>query len=148
MLFMPQLFSYRFLPNFKKLCDSNKSRIIFQRKDSPQLHRFQFLRINSLMAENIKFFFFQNEIFINKLLNLIIIYSFSKIGNVQVVENLLLGNVIHNLLELALIYSNQPFNNNVAILESKIIYFCLRSNFRGSTTLRGLGSQTNPIFKV
>ena len=27
------------------------------------------------------------------------------------------------------------FNNNIAILESKIIYFCLRSNFRGSTTL-------------
>ena len=29
-----------------------------------------------------------------------------------------------------------PFNNNIAILESKIIYFCLRSNFRGSTTLK------------
>ena len=33
------------------------------------------------MAETIKKTFFQNEIFINKLLNLIIIYSFSKIGN-------------------------------------------------------------------
>ena len=28
-----------------------------------------------------------------------------------------------------------PFNNNIAILESKIIYFCLKSNFPGSTTL-------------
>ena len=26
--------------------------------------------------------------------------------------------------------------NNIAILENKIIDFCLRSNFRGSTTLR------------
>ena len=31
--------------------------------------------------------------------------------------------------------SNKPFNNNVAILESKIMYFCLRSNFREGTTL-------------
>ena len=30
---------------------------------------------------------------------------------------------------------NDPFNNNIAILESKIIYFCLRPNFRGRTTL-------------
>ena len=28
-----------------------------------------------------------------------------------------------------------PFSNNIAILESKIIYFCLRSNFRERTTL-------------
>ena len=27
-------------------------------------------------------------------------------------------------------------NNNIAILESKIIYFCLRSNFREQTTLK------------
>ena len=32
--------------------------------------------------------------------------------------------------------SKYPFNNNIAILESKVIYFCLRSNFRGSTTSR------------
>ena len=31
--------------------------------------------------------------------------------------------------------SNYPFNNNIAILESKIINFFLKSNFRGSTTL-------------
>ena len=30
---------------------------------------------------------------------------------------------------------NYPFNNNIAILESKIIYFCLRPNFCGRTTL-------------
>ena len=31
-----------------------------------------------------------------------------------------------------------PFNNNIAILESKIIYFCLRFNFRLWTTLSNL----------
>ena len=39
-------------------------------------------------------------------------------------------------MEIILFSSKMPFNNNIAILESKIIYFCLRSNFRGSTTLR------------
>ena len=38
-------------------------------------------------------------------------------------------------MEINLFSSKIPFNNNIAILESKIIYFCLRSNFRGSTTL-------------
>ena len=42
---------------------------------------------------------FQNEIFINKLLNLIIIYSFKKIENGQVVGNLFLEKVICNLLK-------------------------------------------------
>ena len=42
---------------------------------------------------------FQNKIFINKLLNLIIINSYSKIENGQVVENLFLEKVIRNLLE-------------------------------------------------
>ena len=32
--------------------------------------------------------------------------------------------------------SNQSSNNNIAILKSKIIYFCLSSNFRGWTTLK------------
>ena len=32
-------------------------------------------------------------------------------------------------------FLNDPFNNNIAILESKIIYFCLRPNFCGRTTL-------------
>ena len=32
--------------------------------------------------------------------------------------------------------SKQPFNNNIAILGNKIIFFCLRSNFCGSTTLK------------
>ena len=32
--------------------------------------------------------------------------------------------------------SNDPFNTNVAILERKMMYFYLRSNFRGRTTLK------------
>ena len=31
---------------------------------------------------------------------------------------------------------NDPFNNNIAILERKIIYFCLSPNFCDRTTLR------------
>ena len=31
--------------------------------------------------------------------------------------------------------SNDPFNNNISIFDSKIVYFYLRSNFRGWTTL-------------
>ena len=42
---------------------------------------------------------FQNEIFINEVLNLIIIYLFSKIRNGQVVENLIFEKMIRNLLE-------------------------------------------------
>ena len=34
-IFDPTFFSYRFLPNFKKLCDFNKSRIIFSEKRFP-----------------------------------------------------------------------------------------------------------------
>ena len=33
--FWPNFFSYRFLPNFKKLCDSNKSWLIFSEKRFP-----------------------------------------------------------------------------------------------------------------
>ena len=33
--FWPNFFSYRFLPNLKKLCDSNKSWIIFSEKRFP-----------------------------------------------------------------------------------------------------------------
>ena len=42
------LFSYRYLPNFYKLRDSDKPWIIF----SERLDYFQFLNINSLKAEN------------------------------------------------------------------------------------------------
>ena len=63
-------------------------RSFFQGKDSLQPDRFQFLKINSLMAENIKKQFLKINVYINKLLNLIINDSFSKIGNGQVVENL------------------------------------------------------------
>ena len=53
----------------------------FQRKDSPQLHRFQFLKINSLIVETIKKkfpkqnFYIQIAEFDNNLL------PFSKIAN-------------------------------------------------------------------
>ena len=54
---------------------------------------------NSLMAEIIKKIIFQNKIFINKLLYLIIINSISKIGNGQVVENLFSKRMNRDLLE-------------------------------------------------
>ena len=44
-------------------------------------------------------------------------------------------------LKIIFSLSNQPINNNISILESKIIYFCLRSNFRDRTTLRQLSCQ-------
>ena len=46
--FYPNFFSYRSESNFKKFYYYNKLRIIFREKDSPQLDRFQFLKINSL----------------------------------------------------------------------------------------------------
>ena len=54
--------------------------------------------MNFLIAEIIKKTIFQNKIFINKLLYLIIINSISKVGNVHVIENLFLEKVIRNLL--------------------------------------------------
>ena len=50
----PKFFSYHFEPNFKKWCDSNKSRIIFSAKRFSTTRRFQFLKINSLMAKIIE----------------------------------------------------------------------------------------------
>ena len=41
------------------------------------------------------------------------------------------------LWEIIFSLSNEPYNNNISILESKITYFCLRSNFCEGTTLRG-----------
>ena len=43
--------SYQILKNYAILINHE---LLFQRKDSIQLHRFQFLKINSLMAEIIK----------------------------------------------------------------------------------------------
>ena len=80
-IFDPTFFliaSYQILKNYVILINHES---FFQRKDFPQLHRFWFLKINSLMTETIKKNIFQNEIFIKKLLNLIIICWFSKIGN-------------------------------------------------------------------
>ena len=39
-----QIFSYCFLPNLKKLCDSNKSQIIFSDKRSSTTSPFPFLK--------------------------------------------------------------------------------------------------------
>ena len=55
--------------------------------------------MNSLMAEIIKKTVFQNKIYINKLLYLIIINSISKIGNCQVIENLFSEKMNRDLLE-------------------------------------------------
>ena len=41
--------------------------------------------------------------------------------------------------------SNDLFNNNISVLESKIIYFCLTSNFRGLTTLRNVYINTGDL---
>ena len=84
----------RFLPNFKKLCDSIKSRIIFSEKRFPTTSPFLFFKNKFFNGWYHLKKIFQNEIFIDKLLNLIIIYSFSKIGN------LFLEKVICRLLNL------------------------------------------------
>ena len=55
--------------------------------------------MNSLMAEIIKKTIFQNKIFINELLYLIIINSISKIGNGHVVENLFPKKMNRDLLK-------------------------------------------------
>ena len=55
--------------------------------------------MNSLMDEIIKKTIFQNKIFINKLLYLIIINSISKIGNSHVVKNLFPKKINRDLLE-------------------------------------------------
>ena len=68
--------SYQILKNYAILINHES---FFQRKDFPQLHRFLFLKIYSLMAEIIKKTIFQNTTFINKLLYFIIINSISKI---------------------------------------------------------------------
>ena len=75
-LFFTQLFllivSYQILKNYPILINHES---FFQRKDFSQLHRFLLLKIYSLMLKPFK------KNFINKFLNLIIIDSFSKIGN-------------------------------------------------------------------
>ena len=47
----------------------------------------------------------------------------------------------HNLFSF-----ESAFNNNIAILESKIIYFCSGSNFREWTTLNLIVVQINNFF--
>ena len=48
--------------------------------------------------------------------------------------------------EIIFSLSNYPFNDNIANLESKIIYFYLRSNLHGRTTLKLTGNSTfNPL---
>ena len=62
--------SYQILKNYAILKNHES---FFQRKDFPQLHSFWFPKINSLMAATIKKPFSKTKIFLNKLLNLIII---------------------------------------------------------------------------
>ena len=85
---------------------------------------------------------------------MIIIDSFSKIGNSQVVQNLFPKKLIRDLLESHQLINkiiilclkifffhiifplfNDPFNNDIAFLESKVIYFFLRLDFRECSTL-------------
>ena len=74
--FYPVFFSYVFIPQIlKNYVILINHRSFVQAKKSSQFYRFQFLEINSLMAETIK-----NQFSETKLLNLVIIYSFKKIG--------------------------------------------------------------------
>ena len=53
-IFAPTFFliaSYQIFKNYAILINYES---FFQRKNSPQLHRFQFLKVNSIMAETIK----------------------------------------------------------------------------------------------
>ena len=87
--FIFKCFSFnRFLPNFKKWCDSDKLWIIFLGR------RFLATKLFPVFKNKI---ISQNKIFINKLLNLKIIDSFLKIGNRQVVENFFLKKMIRDL---------------------------------------------------
>ena len=105
--FWPNFFFYWFELDLKKWYDSNKLLIIFSRE--------KFSTTWSIPISENKFFnswnylkiIVQNKIFINKLLDFITI--------------------------LPLL--NDPFNNNISILESKIIYFCLRPYFCECTSL-------------
>ena len=86
--FFTYLFSCRFETNFKKWCDSNKSRFIFLGKRFSTTWTFPIFENKFFNGWNYKKTIFQNKIFINKLLYLIIINSISKIGNGHIVENL------------------------------------------------------------
>ena len=95
-IFDPTFFIIALSQIFKNNAVLINHKLFFQRIDSPQLYHFQFLKINSLIAE-ITIEIFENKIFINKLLNLIIIDLFSKIRNGQVVENIFLDKMILHL---------------------------------------------------
>ena len=47
-----------------------------------------------------------------------------------------------------LFFSSDPFNNNITILESKIMYFYLRSNFHGRTALTTKQSKKAILWNV
>ena len=98
--FCLNLFSYRFEPSFKKWYDSNKSRFIFLGKRFSTTWPFPIFENESFNGWNYKKkTIFQNKIFINKLLYLIIINLISKIGNGHVVENLFPRKINRDLLE-------------------------------------------------
>ena len=98
-IFAPTFFhiaSYQILKNYAIVINYKS---LFQEKDSLQLDRFQYSKINSLTAEIMKKKIFRNKIFINKLLYFIIIDLFPKIGNGQVVENPFPKKMIHDVSE-------------------------------------------------
>ena len=97
--FCPNLFSYRFEPNFSKWCDSNKSRFIFLGNRFSTTWLFPIFENKFFNSWNYKKTIFQNKIFINKLMYLLIINSISKIGNCQVIENLFSKKMNRDLLE-------------------------------------------------
>ena len=97
--FCSNLFSYRFLPNFKKLCDFNKLRLIFLGKRFSTTWPFPIFETEFFNGWNYKKTIFQNKIFTNKLLYLIIIDSISKIENGHVVENLFPNKMNRDLLQ-------------------------------------------------
>ena len=86
--FCPNFFSYLFDPNIKKWCNSNKSRVIFLGKRFSTTWSFPIFENEFFNGWNYKKTIFQNKIFINKLLYLMIINSISKIGSGHTVENL------------------------------------------------------------
>ena len=97
--FCSNLISHRFEPNFKKWCDSDKLRFIFLGKRFSTMWWFPIFENEFFNGWKDKKTIFQNKIFINKLLYLIIINSISKIGNGDVVENLFPKKLNHDLLE-------------------------------------------------
>ena len=72
-LFLANFFSYRFIQNFTKLCDSNKSRFIFSGKRIFTTLPFPIFGNKFSNGWNHEKSTFQNKILINKLLDFLIL---------------------------------------------------------------------------